>query len=368
MTIEPFSIHVPDEVLTDLRARIRNTRWPDDAPVPAWEQGTHLGYLRPLLSYWAEEFDWRQQESELNKLNHYRIQLDGVPIHFVHAKARNGNGIPLILTHGWPSSFLEYQPVIPLLADRFDLVIPSLPGYGFSGRPARTGVNYRYVAGLWHRLMGELGYQRYCAQGGDFGAGVASLMAMDEPDSVIGVYVSTLELDGYRGPESRPLSTSEQQYLTQRADWNAWERGYSLIQSTKPQTVGYGLNDSPAGLAAWILEKWHSWADPGSDLDRDFLLTMLTIYWVTRSITSSMRDYYDNRWTGVTFGPSDFVDVPTGVGAFTGHRVLEGDPPREWFERLYNIQHWTPMPRGGHFAAVEEPSLRPTTWWPSSES
>ena len=353
MTIEPFSINVADAVLADLRARIRNTRWPDDAPVEPWEQGTDLAYLRDLLTYWADGFDWRAKESELNQLPQLHIQLDGVPIHFVHIRR---GGTPLIITHGWPSTFLEYLPLIPLL-DRFDLVIPSLPGYGFSGRPARTGVNYRYVAGLWHRLMHELGYERYGAAGGDFGAGVATLLALDNPDSVLGVYVSTLELDGYRGPESRPLSTAEQRYLEQRASWDVRERGYSMIQSTKPQTVGYGLNDSPAGLAAWILEKWHSWADPGSTLDRDFLLTMLTVYWATGSITTSMRDYYDNRWTRVTFGPDDFVRVPTAIGRFEGNRIPEGDPPREWFERLYNVQRWTPMPRGGHFAGVEEPQL-----------
>jgi len=353
--IEPFSVHLSDDVLADLAARIRQTRWPDAAPADAWEQGTDLNYLRGLLAYWADGFDWRAREQELNEFHHYRVELDGVPVHFVHEKARSGAGIPLILTHGWPSSFLEYLPLIPLLTDHFDVVIPSLPGYGFSARPARTGVNYRYVAGLWHRLMGELGYQRYGAEGGDWGAGVATLLALDVPDSVIGVYVSTPEMDAYRGPESRPLSASEQAYLTQVADWDVRERGYSSIQSTKPQTVGYGLNDSPAGLAAWVLEKWHSWAE--RDLDPDFLLTMLTIYWATSSITTSMRDYYDNRWTGVPLGPEDFVSVPTGVGVFTGHRVPEGDPPREWFERLYNVRHWAPMPRGGHFAAVEEPQL-----------
>ncbi|MGH8882464.1 MAG: epoxide hydrolase family protein [Stackebrandtia sp.] len=353
--ISAFTVHVPDEVLDDLCARIRSTRWPPAAPVEPWEQGTDLDYLRGLLTYWASGFDWRAQEAELNELDHYRVHLDGVPIHFVHQKARNGNGIPLILTHGWPSLFLEYLPLVPLLTDRFDLVIPSLPGYGFSGRPDRTGVNYRYVAELWHRLMRLLGYTRYGAAGGDFGSGVSTLMALDDPTSMLGIYVSTLELDGYRGPESRPLSTAEQSYLESRASWDARERGYSHIQSTKPQTVGYALNDSPAGLAAWILEKWHSWA--AADVDPDHLLTMLTIYWATQSVTTSLRDYYDNRWTGVTFGPTDFVAVPTGVGAFNHHRIPEGDPPREWFERLYNVTHWTPMPRGGHFAATEEPEL-----------
>jgi pimeloyl-ACP methyl ester carboxylesterase len=358
--IEPFEIRIPGEVLADLRARIRNTRWPDEPPVPRWEQGTDPAYLKELLSYWADGFDWRAQERELNRRNHFRATLDGVPIHFVHEKARNGPGLPLIITHGWPSLFTEYLPLIPLLPS-FDLVIPSLPGYGFSGRPARTGVNYRYVAGLWHRLMGELGYPRYGAAGGDFGSGVATVLGLDHPDAVTGVYLSTLELDPYRDPRSPVPSMAEVSFLEQRAGWDAVERGYSAIQSTKPQTVGYGLTDSPAGLAAWILEKWRSWSDSGGDLDRrfsrDFLLTMLTIWWATGSITSSMRDYYDNRWTGISLGPNDFVRVPTGIGLFSHHFVPEGDPPREWFERLYNVTHWTPMPAGGHFAAAEEPEL-----------
>lgn len=370
MTIEPFAVQLDDQILADLRARIRNTRWPDAAPVAAWEQGTDRGFLEGLLSYWADGFDWQAAERNLNRLNHFRVRLDDVSIHFVHEKAKHGNGIPLILTHGWPSSFLELLPLIPLLTDpaahgidgpAFDLVIPSLPGYGFSERPARTGVNYRYTAGLWHRIMRELRYERYGAGGGDFGAGVATVMALDKPDTVIGIYLTTLELDPYQGPDAPPLSTVERSYLAERDDWDARERGYSSIQSTKPQTVGYGLTDSPAGLAAWILEKWRSWTDSGGDLEkhlsRDFLLAMLTLYWATGSITSSMRDYYDNRWTGVTLGPADTVRVPTAFGVFTKHFVHEGDPPREWMERLYNVTRWTPMPRGGHFAAMEEPEL-----------
>jgi pimeloyl-ACP methyl ester carboxylesterase len=260
--------------------------------------------------------------------------------------------------------------MVPLLTDpaahgidgpAFDLVIPSLPGYGYSERPERTGVNYRSVAGLWQRLMRELGYERYGAGGGDWGAGVASLLALDRPDAVIGLYLTTFELDPYRGPDAAPLSAAERAYLTIRDGWDARERGYSAIQSTKPQTAGYGLTDSPAGLAAWILEKWRSWSDSGGDLDahlsRDFLLTLLTIYWTTGSITTSMHDYYDNRWSKVEFGPDDRVSTPTGYGVFTRHFVDEGEPPREWAARLYNIQRWTPMPRGGHFAAAEEPEL-----------
>ncbi len=370
--ITPFSIRIEEEILSDLRTRIRNTRWPDQAPGTAWEQGTDLEYLRQALAYWAEEFDWHAQERQLNAFNQFRAELDGVHIHFAHEQARRGRGIPLILTHGWPSTFVELLPLVPFLTDpeahgidgpAFDVVIPSLPGYGFSERPARTGVNYRYVAGLWHRLMHGLGYERYGAQGGDFGAGVATFMALDDPEPVIGVHLSNLEIPPYTGPGSRPLSAAERTYLERnKAFWQA-EGGYKAIQSTKPQTLGYGLNDSPAGLAAWILEKWRSWADSRGDLDerfsRDFLLTTVTLYWVTQTITSSMRDYFDNDNSRfrVTLGPQCFVKVPTGIAVFASQFVDEGAPPREWAERLYNVLRWTSMPSGGHFAPAEEPEL-----------
>ena len=370
--VTPFSIHVEEEVLADLRARIRNTRWPDPAPGAAWDQGTDLEYLRRLLAYWADEFDWRAQEVRLNAFRHFHAELDGVRIHFVHERAKNGRGIPLILTHGWPSTFAELLPLVPLLTDpgahgidgpAFDVVIPSLPGYTFSQRPARQGVNYQYVAGLWHWLMRGLGYERYGAQGGDFGAGVATFMALADPTPMIGVHLSNLEVAPYTGPEARPLSEAERAYREQNdAFWQA-ESGYKAIQSTKPQTLGYGLNDSPAGLAAWILEKWRAWADSRGNLDqrfsRDFLLTTVTLYWVTQTITSSMRDYFDNdnRRFRVTIGPREFVHVPTGVAVFASNFVNEGLPPREWVERLYNVRRWTPMPAGGHFAAAEEPEL-----------
>ena len=372
LDITPFTIQVEAETLSDLRERIRRTRWPEHAPGAAWEQGTDLEYLRQLLTYWADEFDWRAQESKLNAPDQFRAYLDGVQIHFVHERAKRGNGIPLILTHGWPSTFAELLPLVPLLTDTdahgidgpaFDIVIPSLPGYGFSGRPARMGVNYQYVAGQWHRLMQGLGYERYGAQGGDFGAGVATFMAMNDPQPMIGVHLGNLEIAPYTGPGSRPLSAAEKAYRERNEAFWQEEHGYKAIQSTKPQTLGYGLNDSPAGLAAWILEKWRSWADSGGNLDerfsRDFLLTTVTLYWVTQTITSSMRDYFDNdnmRFR-VTLGPQDFVNVPTGVAVFASNFVDEGQPPREWVERLYNLRRWTPMPKGGHFAAIEEPQL-----------
>jgi pimeloyl-ACP methyl ester carboxylesterase len=369
LPVESFSIRIEDEVVSDLRARIRNTRWPDQAPGAAWEQGTDLGYLRQLLTYWADGFDWRAQERELNAFAHFRVLLDGVQIHFVHERARRGRGIPLVLTHGWPSTFVELLPLVPLLTDPvahgidgppFDVVIPSLPGYGFSERPARTGVTTRYTAGLWHALMRGLGYDRYGAQGGDFGAAVATYMALDDPAPMVGIHLSNLDNVPYTGPGSRPLSEAERAYLEQVQRWSDVERGYSSVQSTKPQTLGYGLNDSPAGLAAWIIEKWRSWADsrgdPAQRLSREFLLATVTLYWATRTITPSMRDYYDNRWLGTSvMGPDDFVDVPTAVAVFANNFVPEGAPPREWAERLYNVRRWTPMPSGGHFAAVEEP-------------
>ncbi len=328
--------------------------------------------LKSLLEDWAHEFDWRAQERRLNAVNHFRAALDGVQIHFVHERARRGRGIPLILTHGWPSTFAELLPLVPFLTDpeahgidgpAFDVVIPSLPGYGFSERPARVGVNYQHVAGLWHRLMRGLGYQRYGAQGGDFGAGVATFMALTDPEPMIGVHLSNLEVAPYLGPGAPALSAAETAYRERNEAFWREEYGYKAIQSTKPQTLAYGLNDSPAGLAAWILEKWRSWADSRGRLEerlsRDFLLTTVTLYWVTQTIASSMRDYFDNdnpRFR-VTMGPRDFVSVPTGVAVFASNLVDEGTPPREWAERLYDVRRWTPMPSGGHFAAAEEPEL-----------
>jgi pimeloyl-ACP methyl ester carboxylesterase len=370
MQVAPFTIQVPDEVLSDLRTRIRSTRWPAPAPGPPWAQGTDLAYLQQLLGHWGDGFDWRVQERQLNGFQHFRTELDGVLIHFVHARAREGNGIPLILTHGWPSSFLEFLPLVPLLTDPkahgidapgFDLVIPSLPGYGFSERPAQA--NYRTVARLWHRLMQGLGYERYGAGGGDFGSGVTTLMAIDDPAPLIGIHLTTMESDlcPSTGEGSKPLSEAERAFVAQVRQWEGSERGYSAIQSTKPQTLGYGLNDSPAGLAAWLLEKWRAWGDSHGDLEgrfsREFLLATLTLYWVTKTITPSMRDYFDNRWHGVELRPDVRVPVPMGFARFDQNFVSEGSMPREWAERLYDVRRWTPMPRGGHFAAAEEPEL-----------
>ena len=358
LSVQPFGVHVAESVLDDLRSRLRATRWPDAAPGPAWSQGTDLDYLRALASYWADEFDWREQENRLNAYAHFTAEIDGVTVHFVH---QSSGKPPLVLTHGWPSSFVEMLPLVDRLAEHFDLVVPSLPGYGFSTRPAQVGVDRDYVARLWHRLMQDLGYERYGACGGDFGAGVATYMAMTDPARMTGIHLSTAEVSPYLGPGSAPLSAAERTYLDHVDRWDETERGYSSIQSTRPQTLGYGLNDSPVGLAGWLAEKWRAWSDSDGDLDahigRDSLLTTITLYWVTGSITSSMRDYFDNRWHSRPIGPDDRVLTPTAMAVFANEFVPEGEPPRELFERLYAIRRWTVFPRGGHFAATEAPDL-----------
>jgi pimeloyl-ACP methyl ester carboxylesterase len=344
--VEPFRIHVADDVLDDLRARLRHTRWPDQIPAVGWEQGTELEWLRRLVSYWVHEFDWRVWEQRLNAFDHFTSE----GIHFMYQRAASGRGMPLILTHGWPSSFLDYVNMLPML-QQFDVVVPSLPGYGFSPRPTKVGINYRYVSERWHRLMSDLGYSRYGAGGNDFGAGVTTILALDYPKSVIGIHLTTLESDLAPMVHDAELSDAERSYLAVSRGWDATERGYSAIQSTKPQTVGYGLNDSPAGLAAYVGEKWYSWSDvTPSD---DFLCATLTLYWVTQTITSSMRDYWDNRWHPVH---PTYVRTPTAFGVFPHHTVPEGEPPRSFLERVYNIQRWTVFPHGGHFAPVEEPA------------
>ena len=368
--IRPFVIDLADEVLADLAQRLRATRWPPPAPDEPWRQGSDLAYLQELVGYWADGFDWRARECHLNAFAHRQVELDGVWIHFVHERAADGAGIPLVLTHGWPSSFLEYLPLVPLLIDpashgisgpSFDLVIPSLPGYTFSERPLRPGVTSRDVAGIWHRLMGTLGYDRYGAGGGDFGSAVSTYMALEHPGSVIGLHLSNLDVAPYTGPGSPPLSDEERALEEAWAEWTLTESGYKAIQSTRPQTLGYALTDSPAGLAAWIVEKWRAWTDSRGDLEsrisRDDLLTLLTLVWATGSITTSMRDYFDDRWHAASIGPDERVRVPTAIAGFTSSFVYEGEPPREWAARLYEVARWTPMPRGGHFAPMEEPIL-----------
>ena len=370
MKIEPFEIAIPDYVFVDLRERIARTRWPDEIDGIGWDQGTPVEYLRSLVDYWANGFDWRAREAELNRFSHYRAELSGLRVHFVQARATSEPAIPIVLTHGWPSTFLELLPLVPLLTNpnahgidgpAFHVVIPSLPGFGFSERPRNPGMTTRTMAQLWDELMHGLGYSRYAAGGTDFGAGVSTFMALDRPEPLLGLHLTFLEESPFTGPGSKQLTLAEGAYAKVANKWMQTEHAYADIQATKPQTVGYGLNDSPAGLAAWVIEKWRSWADTDGDVDarfgRDVLLSMLTVFWATQTITSSMRLYWEKHRAGPAFGPDDFVSVPTGFALFGKEFVPEGRPPREWAERMYAIQRWTEMPRGGHFPALEEPDL-----------
>ena len=372
MDVQPFKIQVSDAVLQDLRERLARTRWPDEIPGAGWDYGTNLDYIKELVEYWRTQFDWRAQEEALNSFAHFRSNVDGMGIHFIHERGKGPNPFPLILTHGWPSSFFEMLKVVPILtdpashggdpADSFDVVVPSMPGYGFSDIPKQREMDIFKIADLWSQLMPEgLGYRRFGATGSDWGASVTACLGYSYPDRVVGIHVTSVSaavMFPYMGPGSRELSEAERAMMAQRESW-MWDEGaYARIQGTKPQTLSYGLNDSPAGLAAWIVEKFRRWSDCDDDVERRFtkdeLLTNVTIYWVTQTINSSARLYYEAFRRPWTFAQGERIQVPCGVALPFKEITL---PPREWAERSYNIQRWTEMPRGGHFFAHEEPEL-----------
>lgn len=368
LEIEPFTVAIGDVVLDDLRERLRRTRWPDEPAGSGWEYGTNLGYLKDLMSYWEGQFDWRAQQRSLNRLAHFRADIDGHDVHFIHEKGIGAAPLPLILTHGWPSSFIEYLDLMPLLtdpaahgadpADAFDVVVPSVPGFGFSTRPGLPGMLSDEVAEVWSRLMSDgLGYTRFGAHGGDIGAGITARLAQRHPDTVLGIH-----LTAWGAPmPPKPWSLAERNYLAASAEWDEAEGAYSHVQATTPQTLGFGLTDSPAGLAAWIVEKIRSWSDsdghPESHMPRDRLLTNLTIYWATATIASSMRPYYEYRRRGTPLSTDPPVDVPTGFAIFANEFVPQGRLPRELAERYFPVTRWIELPRGGHFPALEEPQL-----------
>lgn len=370
MDVHPFKIDIPQSVLDDLRDRLARTRWPDAVEGAGWDYGFNLDYLEELVAYWRDHFDWRAQETALNRLPHFRATVDGVGIHFIHEKGRGPDPLPLLITHGWPGSFLEFLAIIPLLTDparhggdardSFTVIVPSIPGYGFSDRPRRPGMNTFRVADLWHQLMLGLGYDRFGLQGGDFGANISTRLAFTHPENVVGLHLNYIP-GSYRpplGPSQRELSAAEAAFLEEDERWYQAEGAYAHVQITRPQTLGAALNDSPAGLAAWIVEKFREWADCGGDIEkclsRDELLTNVTLYWVTETIHSSTRLYLETTKRPLHFAPGERVAVPCGIARFP----LEAPfPPRDWIERVYNLVHWTQMPRGGHFAALEEPAL-----------
>lgn len=365
---QPFRIAVPQTVLDDLKTRLKQARWPDEVEGAGWDYGTNLAYLRSLVSYWQNEFDWRAKETQLNQWAHYRADVDGLGIHFIHEHGRGPKPLPLIITHGWPGSFFEMYKLLPMLtnpvaygadpADAFDVIVPSLPGFGFSDHPRRRGIANSQTAELWARLMTDiLGYQRFGAAGGDIGAGVTQRLALAHPERVIGIHLNYL---GASAAPSEPaeLSEAERRYLREVEQWSATEGAYSKLHATKPQTLASALNDSPLGLAAWIVEKFRAWSDCAGEVERRFskdeLLTNIMLYWVTETIGSSIRIYYENAHTLSPLRPGQRIEVPAGFALFPKEI---GQPPREWAERTLRIQRWTQMPRGGHFAALEEPTL-----------
>jgi pimeloyl-ACP methyl ester carboxylesterase len=369
MALEPFSIPFSQQAVDDLRDRLDRTRWPDEIPGSGAEYGFDLRFLQELCSHWRERFDWKAQVEKLSAFHHYRHVSDGFGIHFIHERGKGPAPIPVIMTHGWPGSFLEMTRIIPLLtdpaanggdpADSFDVVVPSLPGYGFSDRPICPGMNQFRVAELWAGLMKELGYSRFAAQGGDLGAGVSTILGLRHADRTIGIHLNHVP-GSYRPylQAGTKLTSVEEEFLKSVAGWSDESGAYAHIQRTRPQTAAYGLNDSPAGLAAWILEKFREWSDCNGDLysrfTRDELLANVTLYWMTETIHSSFRLYFEGRKAPLQFGPDDFVRPPCAFARFPKELLF---PPREWIERGYNIRRWTEMSRGGHFAAAEEPAV-----------
>ncbi len=363
MKVRPFTIDVPDAVLADLRERLQRTRWPDALPGEPWAHGADVAYVRDLCDYWQHSYDWRKQEAALNAYPQFMVALDGVDVHFWHVRGKGPNALPLILVHGWPGSIYEFHHLIgPLTdpaahggdaADAFDVVIPALPGFGFGGKPAEPGWGPKRTAKAFHQLMMELGYARYGTQGGDWGSAVTSWMAADAPDAVVGAHLNMVwgippSPEAAQSPEAKP-------YVEHAARIQRDEMGYFFTQATKPMSLGIAQNDSPAGIAAWITEKFRTWSDCGGDIEsvysKDQLLTNIMFYWAPNSVASAANMYYESRREHAGIAE---VKVPVGVAMFPQELARS---PRSWAEGRLNIAQWTEMPRGGHFAAMEQPEL-----------
>ena len=366
--VRPFTIDIPDEQLADLRDRLGRTRWPDAETVDDWSQGMPLAYLQELCRHWSERYDWRRTERRINAIPQFVTEIDGVEIHFLHARSPHPGALPLIVTHGWPGSIVEFLKVIgPLTdpvarggdaADAFDVVCPSLPGYGFSGKPSVTGWGVGRIATAWAELMARLGYERYGAQGGDWGAAVTSALGHHDPDHLAGIHLNMPVVDlGSIGLGD--LTGAEQEALASLAEFRKQGSGYSKQQSTRPQTLGYGLVDSPAGQCAWIVEKFQAWTDcdghPENVFTRDELLDSVMAYWLTGSAASSARLYWESYGPGLGGGGRQPINVPTGCSIFP-KEVLRIS--RRWAETGFSdLRYWNELDRGGHFAAFEQPEL-----------
>jgi pimeloyl-ACP methyl ester carboxylesterase len=368
MKTTPFTVRVADEAVADLNLRLELTRWPDEVGDGRWKYGMPRKVLRDIVEYWRDRFDWRAAERRLNGLSQFTTEIDGRIVHYVHVKGVDRESAPLVLTHGWPGSFVEMYKIIPMLNDpannglpgfrSFDVIVPSLPGFGFSPAPVSPGTSSRAVASLWHMLMAELGHSSYFAQGGDIGSGVSTWLARLYPDAVRALHLNFIP-GGYQPSlteADRPLSPAESEWLAARTRWAEREGGYSHIQATKPQTLAYSLTDSPAGLAAWMLEKFFAWSDGSDELtqrfDLDELLTNVAVYWFSGNVAATLRMYEENARQPLRFDSGERISPPLSYARFPKEII---NPPREWVERVFNVVRWTEMPVGGHFAALEQP-------------
>ena len=351
----PFRLEVPEAALADLKDRLGRTRWPDEPPLEPWSSGSSVAYMKELCAYWRDRFDWRAAEARLNAFPQFRLEVDGVDLHFIHAPGKRPGAKPLLLSHGWPGSVFEFLRLIPLLQEDFTVVAPSLPGYGLSFRPGQRRFGAEDMAEAFAALMAALGYERFGCQGGDWGASISTVLGHRYPDRVTGIHLNLLVV---RREFDFKADTEElKRYEAQLSNFLREETGYQAIQGTKPQTLAFGLNDSPAGLAAWIVEKFRSWSDcdgvPENAIARDDMLADISLYWFTGTIGASFWPYYARLHSGWPIPKGGTIGVPMGYAEFP-KEILS--PPRVLAEMTYtDIRRWTRFPKGGHFAALEQP-------------
>ena len=366
--IKPFKLNIPDKALQEIYTKVKNYPWhemPDDG---GWKYGSNLEYMKEISSYWIKDFDWRKHEAEINKFSNFTTVVDDIEMHFIHEKGSGSNPTPLLLMHGWPGSVVEFLHIIEKLAhpekfggkieDAFDVIVPSLPGFGFSGRPSKP-IGPRKMANTLNKLMTEnLGYKNYLAQGGDWGATIANWIGYDHSKSCKAIHINCLTMRHADGPQSKQEEEWQQRFNKDQV----MQDGYRTQQATKPQTLSYGMMDSPVGIAAWIIEKMYSWSDlKDGDIEsaysKDTLLANIMVYIVTKTFNTASWIYYGRREEGGRFFPKDFkkIKIPTAAAIFPAE--MSEWPPRSYVDRMFNITQWTEMPRGGHFAALEEPEL-----------
>ena len=366
-SVQPFSLDIPAADIADLRNRLAGARWPEAETVEDWSQGLPLAYHREFCHYWGNEYDWYQTQERLNHHDQFITDIDGLDIHFLHIRSSHENAMPLIITHGWPGSIIEFHKILEPLTeptrhggsaeDAFHLVCPSLPGYGFSGKPKTTGWGVEKIAAAWDTLMLRIGYDSYVAQGGDWGSAVTTTIGMQDKGHCIGIHVNMPNAGATRAARENP-DDADKAALAGAAFYQQWDSGYSKQQSTRPQTLGYGLADSPVGQSAWILEKFYQWTDckghPENVLTRDEIIDNIMFYWLTNSGASSARLYWESFGTAFS-GADNTVKLPTGISSYPKEIIRT---PRSWAEQRYtNIQYWNDLDRGGHFAAFEQPEL-----------